>query len=78
MNKRDLWEKAGYDWPAHDEREKEFLDKLSSAKSFDKRIAVSFDYFTKEHAIALSSGISKNDPNLHSPEFLMRMQAEST
>ena len=77
MTQRGSWEKAGYDWFAHDAREKSFLDELSATTDFDAKVSLSRDYFAREHAVALSSGISEEDPYLHSPDFLLRMQVES-
>lgn len=77
MTQEESWRRLGYDWAAYDAREKEFLDNLAATTDYDANVALSRDYFTREHEIALSSGIPKDDPHLHSPEFLLRMQIEA-
>lgn len=77
MDQRTSWEKAGYDWAAHDAREKAFLNKLSETKDFEEKFALSRDYFAAEQAIAISSGVASDDPFLHSPDYLLRMQVEA-
>jgi len=77
MDQRSSWEKAGYDWAAHDAREKAFLNKLSATKDFDAKVTLSRDYFTAEQKIAISSGVATDDPFLHSPDYLLRMQVEA-
>lgn len=77
MDQRSSWEKAGYDWAAHDAREKAFIDRLSAAKDFDVKVVLSRDYFTGEQAIAISSGVAADDPFLYSPDYLLRMQVEA-
>ncbi len=77
MTQEESWRRLGYDWAAYDAREKEFLGSLAAAADYDAKVAISREYFTREYKIALSSGIPRDDPYLHSPEFLLRMQIEA-